>query len=211
MTPTPITDEENAAPPKPKRRLARRFAIGLAGVVATLATLAGMGVLVLDAMDIELFSQTGHAMIPSLPDGTRFVRVPFRDGQKPRRGQLVLVRDAFGSGQIVRRVIAVAGDSVTMDGFSAKVNGRAIGARAACPSRLRHMVCVRERLGATTWLAVWGARARPYGEGAHPMRSVPRDYVYVLADHRDVARDSRDPLFGALPTHAVLGYVEPIR
>lgn len=214
MTPTLTVEEEKIAPTKRPRSLARRIGMGFAGLVATLASIAGIALLVADTMDIELFSQTGHAMVPSLPAGTRFVRVPYRDGGAPARGQMVLVRDAFGSGQIVRRVIAIAGDRVEMDGFSPKVNGRAIGERVACPRRLRDMVCMRERYGRApqaAWIATWGVRAHPHGAGAHPMLHVPRGYVYVLADHRDGARDSRDPLFGAVPTHAVLGSIEPIR
>jgi signal peptidase I len=194
--------------PKAKRSLARRVGIAAGSLVAIVAIVVGGAFFVAEQMDVEVFMQTGHAMVPSLPARTRFLRIPYR-GAQPVAGDMVLVRDAFGSEQIARRVIAVPGDRIAMNGFAPIRNGRAIGARVACPARLREMICMRESIGARQWMVTWSKRSRPRASQSFP--SVPRGFVYVLADHRDAARDSRDPLFGALPFHAVLGRIEPLR
>jgi signal peptidase I len=199
--------DEAVQKPVPRSR-ARRILRALGISVGVLALLVGAVVLVADAMDIEPYVQTGHAMIPAIPARTRFLRIPYR-GAKPARGELVLVRDAFGSGQIVRRVIAVPGDGVALEGFAPRVNGRMIGRRVACPRRLAAMTCMRETLGTRSWTVTWSKRAR--AGRVHALAHVPRGYYYVLADHRDAARDSRDPLFGALPEHAVLGSIFAFR
>ena len=71
------------------------------------------------------------------------------------------------------------------------------------------MTCMRETLDGRSWTVTWSKRAR--AGRAHAFANVPRGYYYVLADHRDAARDSRDPLFGALPEHAVLGSIYAFR
>lgn len=123
----------------------------------------------------------GDSMLPALQDGDRVLAT--RGYTTPVRGDVVRVEDIGRSGKVdarvIKRVVAVAGDTVEIDSGRALVNGESID----------------------------DAEERILSEGDVSLAEVvvPDRHVYVLGDNRPVSLDSR--FFGPVPLEAVTGKV----
>jgi signal peptidase I len=143
------------------------IALGVGGLVA----------LLLRGLVIEALRVSSGSMIPTLQVGDHIfvsklsygLRIPWTDvrlgGGRPRPGDVVLFSAPGGArGDFLKRVVAVAGDTVEISGNQVSVNGRRLGGEAPRPS------------------------------GPPPARHsfrVPPQAVFVLGDNRDRSEDSR--------------------
>jgi signal peptidase I len=151
-------------------------------------------------------------MEPTLLDGDR-VRVDLKayaDGRTPAVGDVVLVRLAGSTpGLYIKRVVAVAGESIALRGSAVQRQGRVVAlepARAAAPTTDGRRV-FRENLDEHPHLVSLGATDAalidwPAGPGR---QSVPAGHVFLLGDARDNSIDSRQ--WGPVPLSAVQGRV----
>lgn len=131
------------------------------------------------------------SMAPALPLGAvaiaNLTSPPWRD---PERGELVLFSRATSQGveaDWIRRVVALPGDEVTVREGRLFLAGRAVTGPDSeeLPGGVRYGV-------------------RPGGADGESL-VVPPGSIYVLADNREGAEDSRT--FGPLPTSSIRGWV----
>jgi len=127
----------------------------------------------------------------------------------PQRGDIVVCLSPDDGTRLVKRVIALPGDTVQMRNGRLLLNGLPLTYSPAEPeytaqlphNLATHSVCSMEHLGRTTHpvLSIPAIQAmRSFG----PV-TVPEGYYFVLGDNRDVSRDSR--FFGFVPRQSVLG------
>ena len=67
----------------------------------------------------------GISMQPTLHEGDRVFVVKYRFGRNPARGDVVVLKDIIGSSEmLIKRVVAVGGDRVTIRNGSVMVNDK---------------------------------------------------------------------------------------
>ena len=128
-------------------------------------------------------------MVPAVGQGAWFVARPL--GAPPERGDLVIVALAIEDTvyDVLRRVVALAGDTVAMSGGVLAVNGRT----APWPARVVNPAAARVLdgpIGGTIY--DWG----PVTVGA--------ESVFVLSDSRDMFGWPDSRFLGALPRQQVV-------
>lgn len=174
------------------RRIAWGLAIAIAGVIAI-----PMVVLVAAFMSgyLRNFYLPSEAMAPTLEKGDRFVAV-MGGGGDLKRGDIVLV--AVGKSTYVKRVAALAGDTIGLTDGNVILNGRTVPQRfvkeelrpevpGAPPARR-----LAERFpGETASHEILDMGSSDVD--TYPERRVPPGFVFVLGDNRDRSADSRVP------------------
>lgn len=106
-------------------------------------------------------------------------------GYEPRQGDIVvLTQESYQEDSIVKRVIAVGGQSVDIDYYSGKVyvDGRPL-----------EETYIKERM-----------QVPHYGEGLNHV-TVPEGCIFVMGDNRNNSADSRYPDIGIVDTRCVIG------
>lgn len=119
----------------------------------------------------------GPSMEPTLRTGDRVLveKIGYRFDE-PQRGDVVLIRDENGGEDLIKRVAALPGETVSVRGNAVYVDGEPLpGARAS--------------------------RDLPGFSGLST--TVPPDHVYVLGDNRDHSTDSR--YFGPVSLERIEG------
>ena len=119
----------------------------------------------------------GPSMEPTLRTGDRVLveKLGYRF-EAPQRGDVVLIRDENGGDDLIKRVAALPGETVSVRGDTVYVDGE--------PLR--------------------GARASRDLPGFSGLRTtVPPGHVYVLGDNRERSLDSRS--YGPVPLERVEG------
>lgn len=104
---------------------------------------------------------------------------------EPRQGDIVvLTQESYQEDSIVKRVIAVGGQSVDIDYYSGKVyvDGRPL-----------EETYIKERM-----------QVPHYGEGLNHV-TVPEGCIFVMGDNRNNSADSRYPDIGIVDTRCVIG------
>lgn len=122
---------------------------------------------------------SGESMLPTLRPNDQLLLT--RGYHSPTRGDIVIVKLAPGAGgdEIVKRVVAIPGDTVEVIADVAYVNGK--------PEDVTGRVVVPEA----------AVTLQPY--------TVPKGTVFVMGDNRPISYDSR--FIGALPLVEVQGKV----
>jgi signal peptidase I len=132
----------------------------------------------------------------------------------PQRGDVVVCLSPDDDTRLVKRVIALPGDTVQMRNGRLLLNGLPLTYSPGEPEYAvqlprdlaAHSICSMEQLGRTIHpvLSIPTIRAmRSFG----PV-TVPEGYYFVLGDNRDVSRDSR--YFGFVPRQSVLGKAKAV-
>jgi signal peptidase I len=141
------------------------------------------------------FYLPSEAMAPTLEKGDRLVAY-MNGGGDLRRGDIVLV--AVGKATYVKRVAALAGDTIGMSDGIVHLNGRAVPQRLLGEERRvdwngPHLARrLAERFpgeAAEHWILDFG----PTDVDEMPERRIPPGFLFVLGDNRDHSADSRVP------------------
>lgn len=151
----------------------RRRLSWLTGFLVVLVAASVVGLLPLQLMRVG-----SDSMAPTIENGQLVLVERFDD--PVRRMDVVAVRDPAGNGLLVKRAVALAGDSVGIEDGVLVVNG----ARVCEPT-----------IDATL---IDGLYFGPV--------TVPEGELFVLGDHRRESVDSRH--FGPLPASSVVGLVQ---
>lgn len=172
---TQTDDGPAPAPPHDKSRLRN----GLEWVAIIVGALAVA--FVVKTWLFQAFYIPSESMMPTLaPNDRVLVNKLVHDLRDVRRGELVVFRspqpDGIEERDLIKRVVAIAGDTVEGRDGQVLVNGVAL---------------VESYLGP-------GVTTSPF-----ELTTVPADHIWVMGDNRPNSKDSR--FFGALPERLVIG------
>ncbi len=125
----------------------------------------------------------GHSMENTLHNGDQLILQVIGYDQPERGDIIVCYSDAFGGEALVKRVIAVEGDTVEIssDGYMV-VNGEEL-----------YEPYAKE--------AMWGDKR---GDQAYPL-TVMEDHLFVVGDNRNGSTDSRSLMVGQVEEDRVIG------
>ncbi len=140
------------------------------------------------------------------------IRVPFttvslwhRDD--PRRGDVVILYSPADGERLVKRVVALPGDSVAQRGGVLLINGRPLDYR---PREAEGLLPADENARHLFYTEALGEHAHGIMLDAHGLQNhdfaplvVPAEHYFVMGDHRDNSADSR--YFGVVPRDRILG------
>ena len=153
----------------------RRHRVALGAALLPVAALAGAA-----ALGLRIARVSGDEMAPSLRDGDWLLLGPGH----PERGDVVLLPDPLDPGRrVLRRVLALPGERIAFTGWQPRVDGAALK-QVAMGDAAGELVLME----AGAWLlAVSLEPTRFHAEETQ----VPDGGLYLAADHRSLALDSR--------------------
>ena len=164
---------EPVAAPHPRARWPRWLLRGAGCLVVALAVLLVSGVLPVQAIRVP-----SDSMAPTISAGDHLLLDKRDAGRHPGIGDIVVVHDPVGDGLIVKRVVAVGGDSIGFEDGVLVRNGQPVS----------------EHYTSDFLDGVY------YGPDV-----VPPGELYLLGDNRFDSIDSRN--FGTVPVDTVVGRV----
>jgi signal peptidase I len=201
----------------------RRITMGVLGGITLASLVVGLPVLIRTFV-IELFRVPAGSMLPTLRVNDLFIvkKYAYGRGSSPRRGDVIVFRfPPDPSRDFVKRVVAIAGDSISVCGGQVQLNGRPLP-RELLPDACAYapeddgeqrLPCsfYRERSGDAAYvtMSTWRSAgpsgpAEPAGP-CTPAQTVPSGMLFVMGDNRDNSYDSR--FWGLVPTENVRGQV----
>lgn len=163
-------------------------------------------------MQLEPYAMTTNSMAPQVDAGSvSLANQTVFAWRQPAPGDLVVFKKVVGGARVavLRRVVGLAGDTVELRNGRLLVNGEGVARESASgPDRARQAgipgQVFRETLPSGASYEVIELDAGSAGDNVAPLQ-VPFGQVYVLADNRDAAIDSRQ--FGPVPVRELLGTV----
>ena len=172
--------EESVAPVPEDRQKKRRPLLGT--FIETLLIVAAAFAIAM-VVQTFMFRITGilqTSMLPTIDPGDRIiVNCLTYEFREPRPGEIIVVHDPLDDKKdIIKRVIAVSGDTVELLDGVLYVNGSVVE-----EPYVVHKDVVK----------------------GQPRLTVPEGYVYVMGDNRPVSGDSRD--FGPVAEDQIIGKV----
>jgi signal peptidase I len=162
----------------PKSRFIALARQGLREILTTVLPALLLALLVNGFVGEAVAIEDGPSMQPNLYRGDRMItdKITYRF-RPPSRGDVVIVDQPGDEVTLVKRVVAVAGETVEVRGGHTFINGQPID---------------------EPWVREFG------GPGYGP-ELVPEDHIFILGDNRPVSRDSR--AIGPVPVDWVRGRV----
>jgi len=147
-------------------------------LVITIAFPLAMG---LHTFVTQVYAISGHSMEPTLHDGERVVVDKIRPalGELQRGDLVIFVSPEDPSKNLIKRIIAIAGDEVELTGDKVFINGEPL------EENYIHRTLFPDRPGEVT--------------------VVKPDHFFLLGDNRPQSRDSRQ--FGVIPVQLMRGKV----
>jgi signal peptidase I len=147
------------------------------------------------------------SMRPTILEGDRIyvnklaygLRIPFTTKwlarwDEPRRGEIVTMKSPADGIRLVKRVVGLPGDRISMRGNRLIINGT--------PSEYR--ITDRDRTlslpGGTHALTLAPGELSP---NTFPEVTVPEGHYFMMGDNRDMSRDSR--MIGTVPLRSIYG------
>lgn len=128
----------------------------------------------------------GSSMEPTLQNGDR-VALRIIGYSQPQRGDIVVVQaPLFDSDPLVKRIIAVGGDEITID----------IMGQLYINGELQYEPYILEEISTEN-----------IGDQNYPL-VIPEGYVFFMGDNRNGSTDSRDRIVGIQPISNIIGKVE---
>ncbi len=156
---------------------------------------------------LEAFYCPSDSMSPTLQRGDRFLVNKLLQRKLPHRGDVVVFlcpdnRDL----RYVKRVIALPGDTVSMQGNEVYVNGNKLEHQQVpisdrAPADKSAVELVQETDGEATYRIQ--LRADTAKADTYPETKVPQGHCFVLGDNRSHSEDSRH--YGFVPLGDILG------
>ncbi|MFB7591489.1 signal peptidase I [Streptomyces sp. NPDC056169] len=166
----------------------------LSGLTVAVGCVLFLGGFVWGALVYQPYTVPSDSMTPTIAVGSRVLAERI-DGDEVRRGDIVVFTDAlWGSSPMVKRVVAVGGDTVACCDRDGRltVNGQAV-----------HEPYLRPGPGGTV-----------VASGQEFSVTVPEGNLFLLGDDRHTSLDSRSHLEdvgqGTVPRSAVVGRVDAV-
>ena len=138
-----------------------------------------------------------------------FTRIRLAEWGLPQRGDLVVFFSPADGKRLVKRVVALPGERVSMIDNHLMVNGNKLAYEPLDPSIIGELG-VKDRQGRIFSQERLGSRVHPVMMvPSRPSRHsfeetvVPEGHYYVMGDNRDESFDSR--WFGVVPEHLIVG------
>lgn len=158
----------------------------------TALAIAGIVVFLVRWFVISPFIVDGPSMEPNFWHGERImVNKLLYEFRVPKRGEVIVFHVPEDGRDFIKRVIALPGDTVRVEGDRVYVNGQLI-----------------EEPYLEKAVAEAHARGVPYNDRDFPETTVPEGTLFVMGDHRDNSLDSRYPTVGFIPLDQVVGRAE---
>lgn len=175
--------KREARPPDGGKRLPPRYLMSCFEWAEALTAAAVLIVLIFTFV-VQVVAVDGSSMRPSLESGDRVLVSGLF--YQPQPGDIVVLRRAAGTRDpLVKRVIAVAGQEVDIDGGTVWVDGAPLDESAYTEN-------------GTTFLPLGGVPVE------FP-QVVPEGHVFVLGDNREISKDSRVAEVGMVDERYVIG------
>lgn len=172
----------NPTPKQPKSKIIKRVIL----LTVLVLVILYVSYFVTCKFFLNTVSITGHSMQHTIFDGDKVILQ--NNNYNPAPGDIVVVAEngtALNTA-IIKRVIAVQGQTVNIDFQTGTVyvDGKALDESA---------------------YTVNGSTQN--NEGVHFPQTVPENCVFILGDNRNVSEDSRNPKVGMVNKHFILGKV----
>lgn len=156
--------------------------------------IAGVLVIVIRWFLFSPFIVDGDSMRPNFLTGERLiVNKLIYDIRAPKRGEVIVFHAPEGK-DYIKRVIALPGETVKVDGDKVYINGQEID-----QPYLKEAIAQAQKEG------------RLYNHLSNfSEQKVPDNELFAMGDNRSNSKDSRDPSVGFVPFEKVVGRAEVI-